>query len=99
MKKQEAINYLETLEIGKYVTVNIPIYKEVYIPVTAMYLGKDKEGRYNFEGNGKYVFSKEFLERSQISLDKEYDKDKAFEVYTNFQKGLNKKKNNKDIER
>ena len=41
MKEQEAINYLETLEKGQYITVNIPILEDENIPVTAMYMGKD----------------------------------------------------------
>ena len=28
MKEQEAINYLENLESGNYVTINIPLFKD-----------------------------------------------------------------------
>ncbi len=45
MKEDEAINYLETLEVGTFLTVNIPISASENIPVTAMYAGKDKDKR------------------------------------------------------
>lgn len=99
MKEQEAINYLENLESGNYVTINIPVYKDENIPVTAMYLGKDNQGRYNFADTGKFVFTKEFIERGKITLDKEYDGDKAFEIYEKLQKDIHKEKKKKDRER
>ena len=46
MKEQEAINYLETLEKGQYITINIPILGDENIPVTAMYMGKDNNNRW-----------------------------------------------------
>ena len=42
MIKEDAINYLENLEQGRFITVNIPIIAEEKIQVTAMYVGKDK---------------------------------------------------------
>lgn len=99
MKEQEAISYLESLERGQYVTVNIPISKNDNLPITAMYLGKDEQGRYNFADSGRFVFSKEFIEKGKISLDKEYDGDKAFEIYANLQKEIQKEKIKKDRER
>ena len=99
MKEQEAINYLENLESGNYVTINIPLFKDENIPVTAMYLGKDTQGRYNFADSDRFVFSKEFIEKGKISLDKEYDGDKAFEIYANLQKEIKKEKIKKDRER
>lgn len=99
MKEQEAINYLENLESGNYVTINIPVYKDENIPVTAMYLGKDNQGRYNFADTGKFVFTKEFIEKGKITLDKEYDGDKAFEIYEKLQKDIQKEKKKKDRER
>lgn len=99
MKEEEAISYLDNLEIGSYITVNIPIYKDENLPVTAMYLGKDKQGRYNFADSGKFVFTKEFIERGKISLDKEYDDNKAYEIYIKIKKESNKEKKNKEKER
>lgn len=99
MKDQEAINYLESLEKGNYITVHIPIFKNEDIPVTAMYLGKDKEGRYNFADTGRFVFTKEFIERGKISIDKEYDGDKAFEIYTKIKRDNEKIQKNKNKNR
>lgn len=41
MKEHEAIEYLESLEKGQYMTVNIPLMGDDVIPVTVMYMGKD----------------------------------------------------------
>lgn len=43
MQSLEAIDYLETLQKGQFLTVNIPILGDDMIKVTAMYIGKDKE--------------------------------------------------------
>ena len=51
MQELEAINYLEKLEVGNFLTVNIPVTSTTSIPITAMYVGKDKDGRYNFISN------------------------------------------------
>ena len=97
MKEQEAINYLETLEKGKYITVNIPIIGEENIPVTAMYMGKDKENQYNFIDTGKFVLSEEFIKRGKVGIDKKYDGDKALEIYTKVKlEQERKQKRNRD---
>ena len=46
-----------------------------------MYMGKDKDGRYNFIDTGRFIMSKEFIENKAISIDKSFDEDKAFEIY------------------
>ena len=49
MKNQEAIDYLNNLQQGMFCTVNIPICNDKEkIPITVMYMGKDKDGRYIF---------------------------------------------------
>ena len=50
MEKQEAIDYLNNLQPGMFCN-------EV-IPITAMYMGKDKDGRYNFIDTGRFIMSK-----------------------------------------
>ena len=47
MERQEAINYLNNLQKGMFCTVNLPLYGNEVMPITAMYMGKDKDGRYN----------------------------------------------------
>ena len=65
-----------------------------------MYVGKDKEGRYNFIDSGNFILSKEFLEKGNISIDKEYNGDIATDIYAKFkreQERKNKqKKHNRD---
>ncbi len=61
MTKTEIINFLETLEVGTFLTVNIPISASENIPVTAMYAGKDKDGRYEFLDTGEFILSKSFV--------------------------------------
>lgn len=62
MKKQEAIDYLNNLQPGMFCTVNLPLYGNEVIPSTAMYIGQDKDGRYNFIDTGRFIMSKEFIE-------------------------------------
>lgn len=52
------------------------------IPVTAMFIGKDDSGRYNFADKGLFTLSKEFIERGKVSIDKEFNGDEAFEIYS-----------------
>ena len=46
MKEQEAIDYLDNLQVGEFITVNIPVFSGEYIASTCLYMGKDDEGRY-----------------------------------------------------
>jgi len=97
MEKQEAINYLNNLQKGMFCTVNLPLYGDEVIPITAMYIGKDKDGRYNFMDTGRFIMSKEFIENKAISIDKNYDQDKAFEIYSKVRIKFNKNKNKERI--
>ena len=49
--------------------------------------------------NDNFKITKEFIERGKISLDKEYDGDKAFEIYANLQKDIQKERKKKHRER
>lgn len=60
MEKQEAIDYLNNLQPGMLCTVNLPLYGNEVISITAMYMGQDKDGRYNFIDTGRFIMSKEF---------------------------------------
>ena len=97
MENQETIKYLDNLLVGMFRTVNIPLYNNEKIPVTAMYIGKDKDGRYNFIDTGRFVLSKEFIEQKSITIDKTFDKDKAFEIYSKVR--IKDIKNKKEKER
>ena len=93
MEKQEAIDYLNNLQTGMFCTVNLPLYGNEVIPITAMYMGKDKDGRYNFIDTGRFILSKEFIESKSISIDKSFDEDKALEIYSKIRMQPNKNKN------
>ena len=43
MKEQEAINYLENLESGNYVTINIPLYKDEILKTRNVKKGEMKD--------------------------------------------------------
>jgi len=94
LENQEAINYLNNLQQGMFCTVNIPICNDKEkMPITVMYMGKDKDGRYNFIDTGRFIMSKEFIENKSISIDKSFDEDKAFEIYSKVRMQPNKNKN------
>lgn len=95
MKEIEAIQYLEKLEVGSFLTVNIPIMRDDVAPVTVMYAGKDKDVRYNFIDSGNFKMSKDFIERGQVSIDKEYDGDKAIDIHSKFKMEQERKQNKK----
>ena len=84
MENKEAIDFLNNLEVGMFCTVNIPLCNEEKMPITAMYMGKDNEGKYNFLDTGRFVMSKQFIEKQAISIDKEFDGDKAMDIYAKF---------------
>lgn len=92
MIAEQAIDYLENLERGNFLTVNIPIFRDETAQVTAMYLGKDKDGNYNFLDTGNFKFTKEFLEKGKITIDKEYDGDIAMDIHAKFRIEQEKKK-------
>lgn len=98
MREDEAIKFLDTLEVGTFLTVNIPISSNQNMPVTAMYAGKDKDGRYEFLDTGEFILSKEFLEKGKISIEKEFDDESAMKIHTRIRKEFEKKHNkNRDI--
>ena len=77
MKNVEAIKYLDNMEQGGFLTIKVPISRNQYIPVTAMFVGKDKDGRYEFLYTGEMVMSKDLLIRSGVRID----------IWTHFMRG------------
>lgn len=102
MENQEAIDYLNELQRGMFCTVNIPLYSNgnsEKMPITAMYIGKDNEGRYNFLDTGRFIMSKDFIEQKSISIDKSYDEEKAMEIYSKVRMQHHHSKVKKEKER
>ena len=71
MKEQEAIDFMEKLEVGEFITVNIPIYSGESIASTCIYMGKDDDGRYVLKDENCFKLSKEFMIRNNISKKKQ----------------------------
>lgn len=61
------------------------------IHVTAMFIGKDDSGRYNFADKGLFTLSKEFIERGKVSIDKEFNGDEALEIHSKIRLAQEKK--------
>lgn len=99
MIDEEAIEYLDSLEPGEFCTINIPIYSGEYIASTCIFLGKDDKGRYNFKDNNCFKFSKDFLMKNKISVDKQFDGNKALDIHEKIkleQEKKEKKNKNRD---
>ena len=61
--------------------MKIPVFGESTDSVTAMYMGKDKEGRYNFADTGRFVVSQKLIENGKIRTEKEYNGDIARDIH------------------
>ena len=95
----EAIKYLDNMEQGKFLTIKVPISRNQYIPVTAMFVGKDKDGRYEFLDTGEMIMSKDLLIRSDITIEKEFNRDDAEKIHKRIKleyEKAHKKKNRED---
>lgn len=85
MQKNNSIQILEDLEKGNFCGIELPLTNSMKSNITAMYLGKDKDGRYNFYdgggASGTFKMSEEFILRRDINITKQFDEEKTFELY------------------
>ena len=81
MEAEKTIEFLDNLQKGMFCTINLPLFKDEIKPITAMYIGKDDDGRFVFLGDNQFAFSKNFIQKKNISVNKEFDEDKATEIY------------------
>ena len=95
MINEEAINYMDSLQIGEFCTVNIPVYSGELIASTCIYMGKDEQGRYILKDENCFKMSKDFIRKNRISIDKEFDGDKAFDIYKDIKKAQENKEKQK----
>ena len=101
MKEQEEVqlaqdrDYLDNLQVGEFITVNIPVFSGEYIASTCIYMGKDDEGRYILKDESFFKMSKDFMIKNKISIDKEFDGDKAFDIYKDIKKEQENKEKQK----
>ena len=94
MESIDAIKYLENLKEGSFLTVNIPITKDTMQPITAMYVGKDEDGRYEFLDTGEFVLSKDILSRSKITIESKFNEKDAAKIHSRIRKEYEKKHQN-----
>lgn len=98
MKDIEAINYLDKMERGKFLTIKVPISRNNYIPVTSMYVGKDKDGRYEFLDTGEMIMSKDMLIKSDITIEKDFNRGDAQKIHKRIKQEYEKAHKKKKIE-
>lgn len=94
MESIDAIKYLENLKEGSFLTVNIPITKDTVQPITAMYVGKDEDGRYEFLDTGEFILSKDILSRSKITIESKFNEKDAAKIHSRIRKEYEKKHQN-----
>lgn len=89
MENNNSIKTLEELERGMFCVIGLPLTNTMVSDITVVYLGKDKEGRFNFYdggGNcGTFKLKKDFILQRDIKIRKV--EDKTYDLY----KELNKK--------
>ena len=85
MEKQEAIDYLNNLQPGMFCTVNLPLYGNEVIPITAMYKGQQQVVTMNqvisdlntefmtVENHVNYLTRKDGMEMSRNEIDQLFD--------------------------
>ena len=97
MQEKDSIQILEEMETGKFCIIGLPLTNTMRSNVTVIFLGKDKDGRYNFYdggGNcGTFKLKKDFILQRDIKI--RQIEDKTIDLY----KELNKKEKSKNIER
>ena len=104
MKEKNPIEILEELSIGMFCNIELPLTNSMTSNVTAIYLGKDKDGRYNFfDGGGAcgtFKMNKNFIIQKDIKITKKLDEDKTYDLYVELKKYQTKMKdkhNHRDI--
>ena len=65
MEEKNSIQVLEEMVAGKFCIIGLPLTNKMTSDITVIYLGKDKDGRYNFYdggGNcGAFKLRKDFI--------------------------------------
>ena len=86
------------ISIDKYKDFSENDWKEIngLVDVTAIYLGKDKDGRYNFfDGGGAcgtFKMTKNFIMQRDIKITNKLDEEKSYDLYVELKKYQNKMK-------
>ena len=79
MQKENSIKILEELQNGMFCSIRLPLTNSMKSDITVMYLGKDKDGRYNFYdgggASGTFKMSEDFILRRDIQITKQFDEE------------------------
>lgn len=82
---ESSIEILEELNSGMFCNIELPLTNSLKSNVTAMYMGKDKEGRYNFyDGGGAcgtFKMTSQFIRDKEIKITKQFDEEKTYDLY------------------
>lgn len=90
MQEKDSIQILEEMNIGTICFIELPLTNSMKSDVTSIYLGKDKEGRYNFfDGGGvigTFKMPKEFIIKRDIKISMLNNEEQAKGLYTALKK-------------
>ena len=90
MQEQNSIKVLEELGTGKFCNVGLPLTNSMVDNVTAVYFGKDKDGRYNFYDGGGVIrtfkMTKDFIIKRDIRITKLNNQERESILYKMLRK-------------
>ena len=90
MQQNNSMQVLSDLERGMFCSIGLPLTNSMKSDITVMYLGKDKDGRYNFfDGGGAcgtFKLTEKFIREKNIEITKQFDEEKTFELYQELNK-------------
>lgn len=90
MQEKNSIQILEEMGTGMFCSIELPLTNSIKSEVISIYLGKDKEGRYNFfDGGGAigtFKMPKEFIIKRDIKISKINNEEQTKCLYTALKK-------------
>ena len=84
MQEKDSLQVLEKIETGMFCKVGLPLTHSKTSDVISVYLGKDKQDRYNFYGGkilGTYKMTDKFIIRQNIKISKIDNEEKEKLLY------------------
>ena len=91
MQEKDSIQILEEMTTGMLCSIELPLTNSMKSDVISIYLGKDKDGRYNFliDGGGAigtFKMPKEFIIKRNIRISKINSEEQTKGLYTALKK-------------
>lgn len=102
MEIEQTLKFLDNLEKGMFCIVEFPLTNDISFTTTAMYVGRNEKGLYNFfdnrGGSGIIGVSRKFIEQGKVKIKQEVNPEKTFELYTAFKlKEDKERRKNKEV--